>query len=296
MSTMEKLSDLGEDALIDRLTRGLKNGPAVIAGVGDDCAVIESGDPEIYRLYKVDSVVEGVHFTPELGGKFAGRKAVCRTLSDFAAMGGGTPQFALVNFAAPPEFSAARAESFYQGIRETLEIHGLSLIGGETVSLPPGSSASLSVFVTGEISRRNCRFRSGARVGDLIAVTGKLGGSLASGHHYRFSPRFEAARILAQSDAVHAMMDISDGLAKDLPRMAEASGTGYRIDFEKIPLNEGCDLHAALNDGEDYELLIAAESLPDLPDIIPLTVIGEITATVETPIEGGWDHFEKRDS
>ena len=82
------MSDIGEDALIERLTRGLANGSEVVAGVGDDCAVVESGEPDTWRLFKVDSVVEGIHFSPELAAESAGRKAVCRTLSDFAGMGG----------------------------------------------------------------------------------------------------------------------------------------------------------------------------------------------------------------
>lgn len=299
---MKTLSDIGEDALIERFTRALANGPEVIAGVGDDCAVIESDQPNTWRLFKVDSVVEGIHFSPELAAELAGRKAVCRTLSDFAGMGGGTPKIALINFAAPPEYSVDRAEGFYRGIREMMARYDLSLVGGETVSVEAGAAAMISVFLSGEIERRSCRFRSRARAGDSIAVTGKLGGSLASGHHHKFFPRIEEARFLAGSEGVHAMMDISDGLAKDLPRLAKASGTGYRIEFDRIPLNEGCNLEDGLADGEDYELLFTIDSSGQaaieenwrqaFPEC-PLTVIGEITETIETPLEGGWDHFEK---
>ena len=186
-----------------------------------------------------------------------------------------------------------------------MDRYSLSLIGGETVSVAAGSAAMISVFLSGEIERRDCRFRTGAKVGDFIAVTGKLGGSLASGHHHEFSPRIEEARTLARSEALHAMMDISDGLAKDLPRLAKASGTGYRIDFENLPLNDGCDINAGLTEGEDYELLFtfdsAAQSIIEaywkraFPDV-SLTVIGEMTESVETPVEGGWDHFAKHDA
>ena len=189
---MEKLSDIGEDALIERFTRDVFRGPDVVVGAGDDCAVLECDALKIWRLLKVDSVVEGIHFSSELESEIAGRKAVNRTLSDFAAMGGGTAKAALVNFAAPPEYATARAEGFYRGIRKVLEKHRISLIGGETVSLATGSAAMISVFMSGEIDRCHGRFRFHANVGDWIAVTGRLGGSLDSGHHHAFSPRIDA--------------------------------------------------------------------------------------------------------
>ena len=299
---METLSDIGEDALIERLTRDLSTGAGIIAGVGDDCAVLESDDPDRVQLLKVDTVVEGVHFTPETDPERAGWKAMCRPLSDFAAMGGGVPVAALINIAAPGKFSAARMEGFYAGIRRAAVRFGCSLVGGETVSLPDGSAPMLSVTVQGWIHRDDCRFRSWAKVGDRIAVTGWLGGSLASGRHLDFVPRIAEARWLTGElgDRVRAMMDLSDGLAKDLPRLAKASGVGYRVDLDSIPKNDGCDLAAAVGDGEDYELLttLDADAVDDVlarwktafPEL-PLTVIGEIVEETETPLSGGWEHF-----
>ena len=141
-----------------------------------------------------------------------------------------------------------------------------------------------------------------------MAVTGRLGGSLASGWHLDFVPRLEEAQWLAAGaggeDAgmrPSAMMDLSDGLAKDLPRLARTSGVGYRVDLEALPCREGVDTEAALRDGEDYELLltIAAGKWEDLkrrwekafPNLL-LTRVGEITETVETPLEGGWDSLQ----
>lgn len=299
---MESLSDIGEDALIKRLTAGLPLGKGVIAGVGDDCAVLECEDPDRVQLLKVDTVVEGIHFAPDTAPGRVGWKALCRPLSDLAAMGGGRPVAALISLAAPGEYPADRLEGIYEGIRRAAERFQCTLAGGETVALPAGAALVMAVTVHGWIPRDDCRFRGWASVGQRIVVTGRLGGSLAGGWHLDFVPRIEEARWLTRElgDGVMAMMDLSDGLAKDLPRLARASGVGYRVDLDSIPRTEGCDVAAAIGDGEDYELLMTldeatvdkalaewAKAFPDLP----LTVIGEIVEKDEIPMDGGWEHF-----
>ncbi|MCB1086288.1 MAG: thiamine-phosphate kinase [Verrucomicrobiae bacterium] len=301
---MERLSDIGEDALIDRLVAGLPLGPDVVAGPGDDCAVIATHDPDRWELLKTDCLVEGVHFTTDTEPEKVGWKALCRSLSDIAAMG-GDPRSALVTLAVPARRDLATVEGWYRGLRRAAERFGVSIVGGETSSLPDQlDTAFLSVTVTGTVWRERCLFRSGARNGDLIAVTGRLGGSFASGRHLDFVPRLREGAWLANADGFRptAMMDLSDGLAKDLPRLAKASGDlGWRLDLDALPCHPGCDAAQAIGDGEDYELLMTlppqfAENLltaweTDFPDT-SLTLIGEITPDIQTPLTGGWDHFK----
>ncbi|NNE90399.1 MAG: thiamine-phosphate kinase [Verrucomicrobiales bacterium] len=281
------LSEIGgEDALIDRLKANLATDPDhVIKGIGDDCAVLKTGDPEIYGLLKTDCVVEGVHFAENTAPEAVGWKAMARVLSDLAAMGGAKPVAALVTVAVEKNRAVSEIEGWYTGFRKAADRYEFSIVGGETTSLPEGGPAMISISMTGEINRESCIFRSGAQIGDLIAVSGRLGDSFESGRHLQFEPRFDLARTAAGSAT--AMMDLSDGLAKDLPRLATASGVGFSIDFDKVPLNGECNLEAALTDGEDYELLAT------FPDSAPagFTVIGKITETIETPLKGGWDHF-----
>jgi len=294
------MSELDEDELVARLAAGLGEGDeGVVVGVGDDCAAMESADEEVYELLKTDAVVAGVHFSATDDSVKVGRKALCRAISDVAAMG-GLPKAALITIALPKEFELATVEGWYQGLRGAAAIYGVALVGGETTSTVKGD-AILSIAMTGRVEKSCCVLRSGARVGDLIAVTGKLGGSLASGRHLDFSPRLSEARWLVADELrrPNSMMDLSDGLAKDLPRLAKASGVGYRIDAGALPLHEGVDIAAALGDGEDYELLMtfSPQRMPDrdawaaqFPDLL-LTVIGEVTESIETPLDGGWDHF-----
>ncbi len=298
-----RLRDIGEDALIERLTAGLPLGSEIVVGAGDDCAVLESADPETYSLLKTDCLVEGVHFSRDSDPEQVGWKALCRSLSDIAAMA-GTPRAALVTLAAPPHHEIATIEGWYRGLRHAAERYQVSIVGGETSSLPDGTdTALLSIMLTGDVPRDRCLFRHGARVGDRIAVTGRLGGSLASGRHLDFSPRLDEARWLSDTLRPTAMMDLSDGLAKDLPRLAKAGGDlGWRVDLDSLPRHADCDAAAALGDGEDYELLLTLDStfigeqiaqwVAAFPEL-PLTLIGEITPTIETPLTGGWEHFAK---
>lgn len=301
----EPSSGLDEDELVARLTAGLGDrvpaSAGVVVGVGDDCAVLESADPEVYDLLKTDAVVAGVHFSADSdAGEAVGRKALCRALSDVAAMG-GVPRAAVITLALPPDFDLVTVEGWYRGLKSAAEDYAVALVGGETTSTKFGD-AMLSVAIDGWVERDRCVLRSGARVGDLIAVTGQLGGSLASGRHLNFAPRLAESRWLVerQSHCPTAMMDLSDGLAKDLPRLAKASGVGYRIDVEALPRHDGVDVDRALGDGEDYELLLtfSPRRMPDPAEWkaafpgLSLTVIGVITADVETPLDGGWDHFE----
>ncbi len=295
---MKRLRDLGEDALITRLLRGFPGGGALAVGPGDDCAVVDPGRGPL-RLLKTDAIVEGVHFLRETPPEKTGWKAVARVLSDFAAMG-GMPEHLLVTVAVDAERPVAWMDGLYRGIRKCLAKHGGLLAGGETSRLPGG--ALISVAGEGRVERRHLVLRSGGKPGDLVLVTGRLGGSIR-GKHLSFTPRLAEAGWLTEHLRPTAMMDLSDGLARDLPRLAAASGCGFELG--ELPANRGCTREQALGDGEDYELLLtvperrwkaAADGWRAAFPELPLTAIGRLTeAGKGSTLQGGWDHFDPAD-
>jgi len=297
-----KLGGLGEDAVIAALLRGLPATPGVIRGPGDDCAVIGTPRAKLWRLLKTDCLVEGVHFRPGEDPRKIGWKALARPLSDFAAMA-GRPQHALVTLAISPDADLKLATALYAGLRKCAAKYGVAIVGGETARSP--GPMFISVMLSGEVERHLCVFRSGGQPGDALFVTGRLGGSI-KGRHLTFQPRVEEARWLSRHLQLHAMMDLSDGLATDLPRLALASGCGFHLDEAALPLNPGCTQKQALADGEDYELLLALPPpeafklrilWPRKFPALPLTEIGALTGP--SPRSGkknsraphGYDHF-----
>lgn len=292
---MKRLRDIGEDALIARILRGFPHGKSLIIGPGDDCAVVDPGRGPL-RLLKTDAIVEGVHFLPEAPAEKVGWKAVARVLSDFAAMG-GSPEHLLVTIAIDSERPVRWLDGLYRGIRKCLETHGGVLAGGETTSVPSG--AVISVAGEGKVNRRDLVLRSGGKPGDLVVVTGRLGGSIA-GKHLTFTPRLAEAAWLVRHLRPTAMMDLSDGLAKDLPRLAAASGCGFEV-ADNLPTNRGCTREQALGDGEDYELLLtvserhwksASQSWFGAFPKTPLNIVGRLTSHRRSDsLTGGWDHF-----
>ena len=291
------VADLGEEAVVTRLVARIPPAPEVIAGPGDDCAVVEGKDGG-WQLLKTDCVVEGIHFLSGTDPNLVGRKAMNRVLSDIAAMG-GRPAHALVTIAVDAGRSFAEVEGWYAGMIEAAEAAGCGIVGGETSRLPV-TGAVITVAMTGAVKPSECVFRSGARPGDLIVVTGRLGGSFASGRHLTFTPRLREARWLVARAKPTAMMDLSDGLGSDLPRLVAASGVGYRIDEASLPCHDGVTAVAAVRDGEDYELLMtfSPDTFRDLPSEwreafpeVGLTVIGEVTAATEGAIDRGWEHY-----
>ncbi len=246
-----RLHTLGEDALIATLTRSLPLAPDVRHGPGDDCAVIGSPRARTWQLLKTDAVIEGVHFLSQENPARVGWKALCRAISDIAAMG-GVPQHALITIALHPHTHLAWVRSLYTGLRKAARRFGVSIVGGETSRSP--RPTFLSIALTGTVRRTHCTLRSGAKPGHALYVTGSLGGSLAK-KHLDFTPRLAEAHWLVENIRPSAMMDLSDGLASDLPRLARASHCGYTLDTARIPRTKGSTLTAALTDGEDYELL-----------------------------------------
>jgi thiamine-monophosphate kinase len=286
---------MNEFELIQRLTRSLPTNPSVVVGAGDDCAVLDAGIPDRLLLFKTDAVVEGVHFTPETAPEKIGHKALGRCLSDIAAMA-GTPTAALVTIGLPGTFSPELVEAIYAGLNALARRHQVAVVGGETTTNPGG--IFLSVAMLGWVPRGKGVLRSGAEVGDAIFVTGELGGSLA-GKHLNFEPRLAEARWLAQHFSLHAMLDISDGLAGDLPHLLKASRVGAELLATAIPISRDArraakagsaakpPLLAALTDGEDFELLFTVAGRDAVPVLdawkkqfpgLALTCIGKINA------------------
>lgn len=296
------LREAGEEAIVSALTGSLGGGASqsVIVGPGDDCAAVagpDIGSGEVLLL-KTDCVVEGVHFDAMAEPGAVGWKAMARTLSDFGAMG-GTPRHALVTLVMQAERRVGEAKDIFGGLRRCAEQYGVEIVGGETSS---GPVMMISVAASGTCRQEAMVLRSGGKPGDVICVTGELGGSLASGRHLDFRPRVKEGQWLAAHVRPSAMMDLSDGLAADLPRLAEASEVGFIIDREAIPRAPGCGVENALIDGEDYELLLALpgerllQSRSDFEGAFPglkLTAIGELTAerTKVDALGKGWEHF-----
>ncbi len=300
----ETFRDLGEDALLDRLLPYLPSGPDTLDGPGDDCAVLALPDPGRLGLLKTDCIVERVHFEPDTDPVQAGWKVAARNLSDFAAMGGGNPEHALVTVVLPRDREIRWLEGLYEGIARAAARFGFGIAGGE-LSSPPADVdlAVISLSLSGWIEHARCIRRSGGRNGDLIWVTGRLGGSFDSGKHLDFTPRLAEARWLTAHHPIHAMMDLSDGLGSDLPRLARASGLGFRLDTDAVPASPGCSPLQAIGDGEDYELLFTTpphvrealeRSWADRFPGLELTPIGTLDQEAGLLPATGWDAFRSR--
>jgi thiamine-monophosphate kinase len=293
-----KLADLGEDRFVSLITRGLPSSVSVRVGAGDDCAVLGGARDKVWRLLKTDAVVEGVHFEPGEKMRRVGWKALCRNLSDIAAMG-GRPGEAVVTVALPAAMEVRHVRDLYAGLTRAARRYGVAIVGGETCRSP--GPMFVSVALTGEVERARCILRSGGRPGDLLYVTGVLGGSRAK-KHLDFQPRLQEAQWLTAHHRLRAMMDVSDGLGADLPRLARASGCGFELWEHAVPRSPGCSLAQALGDGEDFELLFALspraaaglerEWRAMFPRL-PLTRVGALTTARKTKdlSTHGFDHF-----
>jgi thiamine-monophosphate kinase len=308
-----KLTELGEFAFIDRITPGCERGdPArIVRGIGDDAAVVEVEGGVL--VLTTDMLIERVHF---LRGTITpwqlGYKALAVNLSDIAAMG-AVPHEALISIAIPPTVPVEELDQIYDGMKSLAADARVNLLGGDTT----GSKADLclNIVVTGSGARDEILYRSGARTGDRILVTGTLGDSAAGlvvllehpevsddvartlvEAHYVPELYLEEARIMARSGAAHAAIDLSDGLASDLRHICRASGGGAVVDVPSLPLSpallELCSatgrdpVRLAVAGGEDYRLLVTVD--PDRADELGATVaartgrqlidVGEIVA------------------
>lgn len=261
-----------EFGFIDSLQKLFSGLPANgFEGIGDDCAVLPIGKDESL-VFTADMLVEGVHFLRHAtSAAELGRKSLAVNLSDVASMG-ARPVATLLSLSLPADATGEWAEEFMQGYHSLSEAFGVALIGGDTTSSKNG--VTINVTAIGRAPSVNLKRRSAAQAGDIIFTAGELGASgaglrdilagrldtpLAAIHR---APRPQVAEgiWLGARPEVHAMMDISDGIASDLRHILERSDQGAEVDLEQIPVAPGADLRTAVCAGEDYKLLFTASA------------------------------------
>lgn len=286
---------MGEFEQIQQWTKRWQSSKNVV-GVGDDCAVLPWGK-KAKGLFKVDTIVEGVHFLKNAKPEWVGRKALARALSDVAAMG-GRPLYGLVAIGIPSLFQSNHVSRIYQGITQLAHEWKVQMVGGETTRT---QQMMISVSLWGEVRGHAPVLRSTAKAGDEIWVTGKLGGSQKR-KHFLFVPRIQEGEWLASRGIASAMMDLSDGLGADLPKLARASRLSFQLDLNSLPRSKGASISAAIQEGEDYELLFTvspqkSHRLRSFPFATPLRRIGimkEKSFSIPTTIQKlmhGYDHL-----
>jgi len=301
----------GEFALIDWIRARSKAGGAVPVGIGDDAALVHTRS-RAGCLVTTDLLMDGVHFDlAQTEPRLVGRKALAVNLSDVAAMA-GRPTAAFVSMALPKHGGRSLAEALYDGIWPLAEQFGVTIAGGDTNTWP--GPLVICITLLGDPPAGGPVLRRGARPGDWILVTGELGGSLA-GRHLSFVPRVTEAQGLHAAADLHAMLDVSDGVASDLRHILRESGVGAIVRGSNVPISNDVDgslpaetrLWHALTDGEDFELLLTVEPsaarqlLESRPEATRLTQIGEITSESNCLLEdltgqirpmpsGGWQH------
>ena len=257
----------------------------VILPAGDDLAILQFAASDLV-LIGIDQVLDGVHFDakthpPEL----IGRKAMNRNLSDCAAMA-CLPAAAVVSVALPRGMPIEFAKALYLGMKQAGDAFDCPIVGGDTGAWD--QRLAISIAILGRSAGINPVRRSGAKPGDAIYVTGPLGGSIL-GRHLSFTPRTHEARELVKHHRISAMIDISDGLSRDLGHLCEASGVGAVIEADQIPIHADVDqmhddrspLDHALSDGEDHELCFTGE--PGIATAIRIgTILAEPGVWIET--------------
>lgn len=333
---MPDFKTLGEFGFIDHIANHSVP-DTILCGIGDDCAVMAQSDTTV-RLVTTDMMVENIHFFTDTPPEGLGHKLLAVNLSDIAAMG-GMPTDAVISLAVPPNQDAGYLERVYNGLYACADKYNTAIVGGDTTR--SHQQLVLNIALTGQMQRKQVCYRSGAQIGDLIYVSGTLGDA-AGGFHvirddnefdptdrahllrqfHRPEPRIQLGQMLAQSGAVTAMMDVSDGVASDLRHICRRSGVSASLQAEKIPMSRAfqnfCQitqkdpLSLALSGGEDYELLFTIspdraqdiESLIQTQNLTPITCIGTIAAPdqniVLTQANGdsspltlnGFDHFK----
>jgi len=263
------ISHLGEIALIERIKSWLGPvNPPSPCGIGDDCA-ISAPVKASQQLVTTDAINYGYHFDDHMSPDDVGAKLIKRNVSDVAAMG-GTPQSAVLALLCSDNISIEWLEGFFRGIRRTCEHYSISLVGGDISTL---RATSFSAVLTLHGHAKEPKLRTYSKVGDFIYVTGTLGGSIL-GKHYRFEPRLAEGQWLSKLPNCHAMMDLSDGLGKDLKALLPENMAAHLF-MDQIPLSAAAEklaqtsglkaLEHALCDGEDYELLFTMAADIDRP-------------------------------
>jgi thiamine-monophosphate kinase len=274
---------MGEDQFIHKIFAQFP-APKHIVGIGDDCAVIPK-DKKTVWLVTTDALVEGIHFIrDQITPQELGYKTVAVNISDISAMG-GTPQYGFLSLALPQNLSVKWTRKFLQGFKQAASKWGIHLLGGDTVK--SNRDIFINLTLVGSGKSKNIKFRHTAKVGDVICTTGFLGHSGAGlkilkhrlpqtkenkscvHAHFNPVPNPKEGEWLGSQHAVHAMMDISDGLHKDLSRLIQSSNCGAVLNIERLPIshalkkvcdNQGWDpVELALTGGEDYCLLVTVD-------------------------------------
>lgn len=319
------ISRPGEFDLIARLTAGLETHATMAnPGIGDDCAIIDLGMDEKsgeLLLATCDSQVEGVHFTLQTSSpEQIGRKALAINLSDIAAMG-GEPRYALVSLILPANLSLEILDGIYAGLRKEALEYKTIIVGGNIAGAGKSEQLIIDITAMGSVKRGRALLRSGARVGDVLCVTGSPGNSAAGLYsllhpsarysqedlavvrsaHTTPTPRVNEGRILSRfgPQIVTSLLDVSDGLSGDLSHICERSKVGAYVEVAALPLSQAMRHVAALagkepeewalHGGEDYELLFTV--LPGHEQAVidavqqetgtQVSIIGSIIAAVE---------------
>jgi len=316
-----------ETKLIDRIRKLAPNGAGrgVIQGIGDDCAVLRlSPSSRDELLITTDLCVENVHFRRAWHPpRSVGHRCLARGLSDIAAMG-GEPLGCFLSLGLTSQLPQRWVDAFLDGLLRLARRFKVSLAGGD---ISASRQIVADIVVAGRVPRGKALLRSGARPGDLIYVTGALGGSaavlnglyagkrastLASSAHFYPQPRVEIGNWLRRRGLANAMIDLSDGLSTDLAHICRESHVTAAIRAANVPVAKGADLALALHGGEDYELLFTARPgarIPSLMDRVEVTEIGSIGSAKDyssaiqildenghrqTLRPQGWEHFRKR--
>ncbi len=245
-----RITEIGEFGLIERFRKSIKTDSSVIKGSGDDCAVL-AFDKDHYQLFTCDMIVEGQDFTRRDNLRLIGRKALAISLSDIAACG-GIPRYAVVSLAMPSKTTVEAADNITKGMVSLAREYKVNIVGGD---ISKAAGLIIDVAMTGIVEKKNLVLRSGAKIGDIVFVSGDLGGSIR-GKHLKFIPRVKEARYLVENFKINAMIDISDGLTQDLGHILESSKVGGVIYESLVPVSkEAKNLEDALCAGEDFELL-----------------------------------------
>jgi len=303
----------GEFQFINRIKKKSKN-RNVIVDIGDDCAVIEYND-DSYHLYTTDMLVEGDHFSLDYFSPYQiGIKVMESNASDIAAMG-GKPVYSLISLSLKEDTTVEFIDGVYNGINEICERYNFDLIGGDTTH---GDKIVISLTLIGQVDKNKLKLRSAAEIGDLIVVSGPLGGSTAGLKlflntidgfdeikKYHTNPISEIKNLPKILPVAKAMEDVSDGLASEIRNICKMSKVGAKIFREKIPLNKGIKKSSSLLDddpydyalfgGEDFKLVYTVNK-NDRHKIYG-TVVGEIIKGEKILLDGkelknyGYDHF-----
>lgn len=301
-----KINQIGEFGLIDLIRKKIfSKDQQVIVNIGDDAAVIKSS-PDRLLIFTTDTMVEKVHFDLSyFTFEEIGWKAMVANLSDVAAMG-GLPTYALVTVGLPRSMQAGDVLSIYKGASRIAKRHNCKIIGGDTTLVP--RDIFISIALLGEVEKGSLVTRGGAKKGDIICVTGKLGEAQAGleylkkhgrrnpvlvRKHLKPEPRIGQARILVRNLKVNSMIDISDGLSSELLHLTQESKLGAVIYEQNVPISPKCTklasllnrvpLNWALSSGEEYELLFTVDKrdqakIAKVKSEVDVSVIGEMVA------------------